>query len=243
MLKNALTSFGESYRLILKDKVSFLLALTPIVIGLLLYYFAGVKFFSFMVEFGQNYIESYLGTGNLGAVVGWIVKIILTIFLYYVVNLTFILIISLIASPFNDALSGRIEKQLLKEPLAGFDTVVRAGLKKVFFTLGTEIKKITFIVLLSMLVLIFGFIPLLTPISLLMGAMLLSMEFIDFSWSRHDMNFKSCLGEFKSGMVGYTVGGLFFMFLISVPVINLVVPSLATSYFTILWVKNNEYRN
>lgn len=242
MIKNALTSFGESYRLILKDKISFLLALTPVAIGILLYYFAGLKFFSFMVEYGQGYIENYLGSGNLGAVFGWIVKIILTIFLYYVVNLTFILIISIIASPFNDALSARIEKQVLKEPLPSFDIMARAGLKKIIFTIGTEIKKIIFIMLLSILVLIFGFVPLLTPVSLSMGAMLLSMEFIDFSWSRHDMNFKSCLKEFRVGMFGYTIGGIFFMFIISIPVINLIVPSLATSYFTILWVKNNEHR-
>lgn len=240
MIKHALTSLGDSYKYILKDKISLLLAIIPIFIGIVLYYFAGVSLFSYMVEHGQIYIDQYLGSGSLGKVAEWIIKIILTIILYFVVNLTFVLIISIIASPFNDALSARIEKQVLKSELPTFDMMFSKGLKKLFFTLGTELKKILFIVFISIFVLLLGFIPLLTPICLILGAMLLSIEFIDFSWSRHDMNFKTCLKEFRSHIVSYTIGGLFFMLIISVPIINLVVPSLGTSYFTVLWVRNNE---
>lgn len=240
MIKHAISSLGQSYRLIFKDKISLLLALIPICIGIALYYFAGVSLFSFMFENGQAYIQDYLGVGSLGKVVEWVVKIVLTIILYYIVNLTFILIISIIASPFNDALSARIEKQVLNEELPTFDLVMSNGLKKIFSTLGTEIKKIIIIILISLMVLILGFFPILTPVSLVLGAMVLSMEFVDFSWSRHDMSFKTCMKEFRSHISSYTFGGLFFMVLISVPIINLVVPSLATSYFTILWVKNNE---
>lgn len=243
MVRHALSSLGESYRFILKDKISLLLAIIPIFIGIILYYFAGVSLFSFMVENGQIYIDQYLGTGSLGKVAEWIIKILLTIILYFVVNLTFVLIISIIASPFNDALSSRIENQILKKELSSFDTILAKGMKKIFFTLGNEIKKIAFIVFLSIFVLILGFIPILVPISLVLGAMLLSIEFIDFSWSRHDMSFRSCLKEFRSHIVSYTIGGLFFMLIISVPIINLVVPSLGTSYFTVLWVKNNERSN
>lgn len=240
MIKHAFSSLGESYRFILKDKISLLLAMIPIFIGIILYYFAGVNLFSFMFENGQTYIQEYLGVGSLGKVAEWIVKIVLTIILYYIVNLTFILIISIIASPFNDALSARIEKQVLNQELPTFDIIVSRGIKKVFYTLGTEIKKILLIIFVSVFILLLGFFPVLTPISLILGAMVLSMEFVDFSWSRHDMSFKKCMGEFRKHIVSYTVGGLFFMIMISVPIINLVVPSLATSYFTILWVKNNE---
>ena len=243
MLRHALSSFGESYRYILKDKISLLLAIIPVFIGILLYYFAGVSLFSFFFESGQVYIQDYLGEGTLGKVAEWIVKIVLTIILYYVVNLTFVLIVSVIASPFNDALSARIEKQVKREELPAFDDILQKGLKKFFFTIGTEIKKIVFILVLSAVILLLGFFPILTPLCLVLGAMVLSMEFIDFSWSRHDMSFKSCLSEFRKHILSYTFGGLIFIFIISVPIINLLVPSLGTSYFTILWVKNNEHRS
>ena len=241
MVRHAFSSLGESYKFILKDKISLSLALVPIFIGIVLYYFAGVSLFSFMYENGQTYIQEYLGTGGLGKVAEWIVRIVLTIILYFIVNLTFILIISIIASPFNDALSARIEKQVLKQELPSFDLILKRGIKKFFFTVGTEIKKIILIILVSLIVMVFGFFPILAPLSLVLGAMILSMEFVDFSWSRHDMSFKACMGEFRKHIVSYTIGGLFFILMISVPIINLVVPSLATSYFTILWVKNNEH--
>jgi CysZ protein len=239
-IKNAFGSFGESYKLILKDKASLTLAAIPIIIGMTLYYFIGISLFHTVTEFGNNYIQDYLGDGTLGQVVNWIVKIILTILLYYIVNLTFILIVSIIASPFNDVLSARIEKQILKQDLPSFGASFSTAMKRMAATIITEIKKIIVILGVSVLVIFMGFFPFLTPVSIVLGAMVLSVEFIDFSWSRHGLSFKECKSEFKSHILGYTIGGLFFMLLISIPIVNLVVPCLATSYFTILWVKNNE---
>jgi CysZ protein len=239
-LKNAFGSFGDSYKLILKDKASLALAAIPIMIGIVMYYFIGINLFHTVTELGNNYIQEYLGDGTLGQIINWIVKIILTILLYYIVNLTFILIVSIIASPFNDVLSARIEKQILKQELPSFGASFSTAMKRMMATVITEIKKIVVILGVSLLVIVMGFFPLLTPVSVILGAMVLSIEFIDFSWSRHALSFKQCKSEFKSHIAGYTIGGLFFMLLISIPIVNLVVPCLATSYFTILWVKNNE---
>jgi len=240
VIKHALGSFGESYRYILKDKVSLILALIPIMIGIALYYFAGVKVFNAAMDFGQGYISEYLGDGTLGTVFNWIVKILLTILLYYIVNLTFIMIISIIASPFNDILSKRIESQVLKKELPTLNESFSGFFTKFFATVLTEIKKVIFILGLSLLIVILGFFPLLTPVSVILGAMVLSFEYLDFSWSRHEMPFKACRTDFRKNIFGYTIGGSFFILLISIPVINLIVPSFGTSYFTVLWVKNNE---
>ena len=91
--------------------------------------------------------------------------------------------------------------------------------------------------------LIFGYIPILTPISILITVLLLAMGFIDYSWSRHDISFSDCKIDLRRNFLSYAIGGGVFMVIVSVPIINIIVPSLATSYFTVLWIKNNEYRN
>ena len=76
---NAVSSFKEAFRYIIKDKVSFILALIPILIGLAIFVLVGVGMFSTMQGIGNEYITKYLGDGTFGEVVTWMVKIILTI--------------------------------------------------------------------------------------------------------------------------------------------------------------------
>lgn len=238
----AINSFKEAIRYILKDKVSFILALIPILIGLAIFILVGVGMFSTMQGIGNEYIAKYLGEGTFGDIVTWIVKIILTILLYYIINITFVMVLSIIASPFNDMLSNRIEKQILGLELPSFSDSMKGSISNLMATLVTESKKVVIILGISLFAVVLGLIPILTPVSFLLSAIVLSTEFIDFSWSRHNMTFKECRTEYRQNFFGYSFGGLFFMFLVSIPLINIIVPAYGTSYFTVLWVKSNDSR-
>lgn len=243
MLKNSFTSIKPSFQLILKDKVSLLLAIIPILIGGILYYFTGKAIFSTIMSYGQDYISNYVSNETLGSVANIIVGSILSILLYFIVNWTFVLIVSVIASPFNDVLSTRLEKSYLGEELPSLNESISRTFRNFVKVIINEVKKISFIISLSLLAVLIGFIPLLTPVSVMIGAFVLSTEFLDFSWGRHSMNFKQIKAELKRNLISYSLGGSFFMLLVSIPFINLLVPSWGTSYFTILWVKNNESRD
>lgn len=237
------SAFKEAIRYILKDKVSFILALIPVLIGISLFILVGVGMFSTMQGIGNEYIAKYLGGGTFGEVVTWIIKIILTILLYYIINITFVMILSIIASPFNDMLSNRIEKQILGEDLPSFSDSMKGSVANLGSTLVNESKKIIIVLGISLFSVVLGLVPLLTPLSFILSAVVLSIEFIDFSWSRHNMTFKECRSEYRSHFFSYSFGGLFFMFLVSIPLINIIVPAYGTSYFTVLWVKSNDRRS
>jgi len=192
---------------------------------------------------GKALIDQYITGDTLSGIVYYLVAAIFTIMLYFLINWTFVLIISLISSPFNDMLSSRVEKIHRGQALDSFgESFTKIG-SKFFSTIFNEIKKIIFIVVLSLISLVFGYIPLLTPLSVLITVLLLAIGFIDFSWSRHKLSFGSCFNDIRKHFLGYSFGGGFFFILISVPIVNLIVSPLATSYFTILWIKNNESRN
>jgi CysZ protein len=243
MLKNAFLAVKPSYQLILKDKVSFILALIPILIGMTLYYFVGKNIFTSLMSYGQQYISGYVTNETLGSAINIVVGSILSILLYFIVNWTFVLIVSVIASPFNDVLSARLEKKYLGQDLPSLNESIKSTFTNVVQTIISELKKISFILVLSILAVLLGLFPLLTPISILIGSIVLSTEFLDFSWGRHGMKFKEIKAEIKRNFISYSLGGSFFMLLVSIPFINLLVPSWGTSYFTILWVKNNESSN
>lgn len=239
MLAAALTSIKPSWSNITKDKVNLVLTLIPIGIGLILYYFLGSWIYESAMGAGQDLIERYISKDTWGAVFYYIAATVLTVMLFFLVNWTFVLAVTFIASPFNDVLSARVENKMKGEANLELGPTFSRLFSKIFFTLFNEAKKIFFIVVLSVLSFMFGYIPLLAPVGVFLAILLLAAEFLDYSWSRHDMKFKDCASDLKGHLAGYSFGAAFFFMLVSVPLVNLIVPALATSYFTTLWVRNH----
>lgn len=239
----ALTSWKEAIQHITKDRVNFVMALVPVLIGLLLYYFLGSWLYGTAMEAGQNYIKQSLGDGSLGSATYYIALVLMTVLFYFVINYTFVLVVTLIASPLNDLISLRVEKRLLgKDPLP-MGEAIKGTLARIGKTILNEIKKLLFVLVLSSLAFLLSSFPLLAPLSLLIGAILVAVEFLDYSWSRHELSFNECFKDIRSGILTYGLAGGIVMVIITVPLINLTIPALATSYFTTIWVKKNESRN
>lgn len=242
-MKFALTSFTRSLKMLFKDKVLFVFFSLPILIGVILYYFLGSAIYDFGMNQGKGLIQNYIENSTASVFLTYTVQIILYIVLFFIINWTFVLIISVIASPFNDMISSRIEKIINGQPLPSLGPAFNSIFKDIFFTIFNEIRKLSVIFLVTIFALVLNFIPLLTPISLFLTVLLVAVAYLDYSWSRHNMILKACLKDVSGNFLTYAVGGAFFFFLISIPVLNLLVPSWATSYFTMVWVKNNAHRN
>ncbi|MCT4643283.1 MAG: EI24 domain-containing protein [Bacteriovoracaceae bacterium] len=239
-MKNVFLTFRPSLDQITKNKINLILAIIPIILGGFLYYKFGSWFYSTIMDYGQNLINDYVSQGTMGSIVYYILATLVTVLLFLLVNWTFVLSVSVIASPFNDMLSSRIEKQLQGKELEGVSDTFKQLILKSIKTILNEVKKISFILTLSIIAFVLGYFPILAPISILINVILLSVSFIDYSWSRNDISFKECRKDIRKNILGYSISGGFFFVLVSIPLVNLVVPPLATSFYTVLWVKNNE---
>ncbi len=239
-MKKALVSIKPSVQLLLSNRVNFLLALTPVFIGILVYSFLGMGFYNYVMGEGRAYLDTYITSNSWNSFVYYIMAAFLTVVLFFVVNWSFVIFISILSSPFNDLLSGRIEKLLIGENVPPLSSSFKAMLKNILWTIFNELKKILVIGFIAFCGFVLGYIPLLTPLSLIISALLIAAQFIDYSWSRNELKVNDCLMDLKKHFFQYTPMGVVFFFLISIPLINLLVPSLATSYFTVLWVKLNK---
>ncbi len=229
--------------MIVKDKVNLLFVLCPLLIGIILYVFLGRFILSEGLSYGNALISEYLSNETIGGVLSFIVATLLSILLFFFVNWTFVLLLSVIASPFNDMLSSRIEKTMRNEKPQDLKESLAQMFKRIGSVLFTEIKKVFFILILSLFAFVFGYIPVLTPVSVIISVLLLAISFLDYSWSRNELSFKECKKDLLKNILSYILGGGIFMAIVSIPFINIIVPPLATSYFTILWLKNNERRD
>lgn len=239
-MKKAIVNIKPSISFILKDPVNFLFALIPVLIGLAAYYFVGMNFYEYVMREGQAYINSYIqAESTWGAIVYYVLAAVLTVILFFVVNWTFVIFVSIIASPFNDMLSSRIEKKMLGQKLETLSESFGRMIRKILWTLWNEVKKILVIVVIASIGLVFSYIPFLTPISFLISALLLASQFIDYSWSRHNYTIGKILSDLRKNVFSYTLMGVVFFVFVSIPLLNILVPPLATSYFTVLFLELN----
>lgn len=239
-MKNLILSIPLAFNCILKNKINFMLALVPIIIGVILYYLLGSWIFGPVTDWGKDQITQYISAGSLGTFVYYIVSILLSIVFFFIINWTFVLVVALLSSPFNDIISARIEKEILALDLDSLGESFKSTFSKIRQIFFNELKKVLFIIILTIFGLFFSLIPFLSPISLAIAAILLAVEFLDYSWSRHNFTFKRCLQDVRGDILAYLIAGWGFMFLMSIPIVNIFMLPFGISYFTVLWSKNRK---
>ena len=230
-------NFGLSFKMLKEDKVLLLLSLIPIFIGFIFYGLLGGWIFSSVIPWGNEIAMGWLSVDWLGSILGWLFKALVTILFFFSVNWTFFLIVSLLASPFNDVISSRVEKKIKGEDLSSISSEFSSILSKVRFVIFNESKKFIFILTLSMISLVLSFIPFLTPLSILLQAILVALNFLDYSWARNDYTVGMCFKNFKQSFLGNIIGGFIGIALLSVPGVNLMSLPVLVIYFSINYNK------
>jgi len=237
-----LSCFGISFRLIFSDKWLIFLAAIPIFVGVIFYSLLGKLLFIDLLNWLRTWVETSLTSQNWGAVAYYFLLFLMTIIVYFLVSWTFVLFVSLVASPLNDILSMRTEKKLLGQEM-NMGEVFKGIPQKILFILKNELLKISLIIVLSGIAILMSFFPLLAPVGIILSSLLLGINFIDYAWSRKDLKFRDCFRNTRINVIPYSLAGVIFMILMSIPLVNLFAYPFAVIYFTVLFlerIKRNE---
>ena len=104
-------SFSLSINLFRKDKAILLLSLIPIAIGSILYYLLGRWVLVDVLRKVGEWIQDLI-SGDIGSIIYYIIFFTFSIIFIFLINWTFVLVVSIISSPFNDFISDRVEKRM-----------------------------------------------------------------------------------------------------------------------------------
>ena len=107
----SMTNFYRAISIMFKDKIIFLLGSVPILIGMILYFFLGVQLYQLVMVQGQEKIQSLLGDSSGASFAYGVLFVLFMAILFFIVNWTFVMIVSILSSPFNDAISTMVEKK------------------------------------------------------------------------------------------------------------------------------------
>jgi CysZ protein len=232
--------FTTPLKILFGDKIILLFSMIPVAIGILLYYLFGHWIYGDILGHGKEWISQHVSSQGLNAMLFYTLVGILTIVLFFIINWTFVLIVSFLSSPFNDLISSRVEKRILGQNPPELKEGFLAMLKKIKKIFWNEFKKILLIAVLSLASVTLSFFPLLAPASLIISSWLMASTFLDYSWSRHELTFAQCLGDFRRGFLKNSILGIVFIFLMSIPVVNILALPIAVVSFTMIFVQRNN---
>jgi CysZ protein len=229
-------SIPLAFKMIFKDPINLLLAMVPTAIALALYLFTITTIYRNSDRYVSMF-RGYIYTADQATMLAKVLTAVLIIFVFVVMSWTFVIVVGIIAAPFNSMLSSRIEKKLVQHTVEVDKSrtlqQIGQGLGQTF---KNELKKLIFVVVVAATAFLLNLFPLFYPVGVFLVATLLAVQFIDYSWSRHDLHFGACLKDVLKGIIPYALSGFVFLLLVTVPIINAFVPALATSYYTVLWL-------
>lgn len=238
-MNNFFKVFFLSIKLIVKDPINLTLAIIPTLIALGIYGL-GMATIVFHLDKLTLFFKSYIYTSDYATILAKLLAIVLIVFLFFIMSWSFVLVVGIVSSPFNSLLSSRIEQTLVGRKVSENVGILKSLRKTFAVDLINEFKKLSFIILLAMLALLLNLIPLFYPVAIFIFCLSLSIQFVDYSWSRHGVPFSECFNEVMRNLISYFISGFVFLILVAIPFLNALIPAIATSYFTVLWLHQKK---
>lgn len=197
--------------------------------------------FTGLIYFGAGQLQS-LVDGMLPDWLDWLQWLLLPLFLLaalLVAFFTFNMIANLISAPFNGLLAEAVERQLTgKEPVEGG---WQKMLRDLWKTIGSELRKLGYIALRAVPILILMLIPGINVIAsilwILFSAWMLAVTYVDYPMGNHGITFpqqRGLLAKRRLMSVGF---GASVMAALAVPVLNFLVIPSAVAGATAMWVE------
>jgi CysZ protein len=239
-----LTSLKLGLKSIFSDPVNIFLAVIPSLISLS-FYILGIMAVLNNSDMFYSFFKNNLYSSDSANLLTNVLTAFLVIIIFFVMNWTFVIVLGIISCPFNSILSHRVEQKMVQGHGVGEETKHAMSETKISLlrTLKNELKKMIFLLLMTGLVFILNLVPFLYPLGFIIVSLLLAIQFLDYSWSRHQLSFLDCMRDVFENFFSYTLCGGIFLALISIPLVNAFVPSLATSFFTVLWLGRQKKIN
>ncbi len=220
-----------------------LFVIVPLVVNIVIFgslIGVGFSYLSDFMDSLMNWVPDWLGF------IEWILWPLIALAVSLITGYLFTAVALIIASPFNSLLAEKVEELHTAKPvdsLEGFG----AALMEVPRAIIRELGKLLYYLPMAAFVLLLTFIPVLNMASpvlwFLLGAWMMSIQFVDYPVDNHRMGF----GEVKEACRRRRLSSLGFGGLVAlctgIPVINFFVVPAAVAGATLLWCDELQERS
>ncbi len=220
-------------------------AVVPLLVNLVVFslaiYFGFTQFDSWMNSLlsSISWMPDWLQTGVL-----WILRPLFAVLIIIATYYSFTVIANLIAAPFNSMLAYKVEQHLRG---GAIDQVDDQSVTSVMGrTISSETKKIAHMLKWLIVLLIMTIIPVINVVApfawILYGIWMLSLEYMDYPMSNHDMFFKDEVSLLKKNRFLSLGFGSGVMLMTLIPIVNFFAMPVSVASSTALWVEKLSNR-
>ena len=239
MKGNVVTGMGylvEGARM-LKHPTLRLFVIIPLTVNILI--------FGSLIGFGLSYLGGLMDSLLSGipewlGFIEWILWPLIGLTLSLITGYVFTAVAVIIASPFNGLLAEKAEELVTGRPVAGMEGL-GAALMMVPRGILREIYKLLYYLPMAAFVLLLSFIPGLNVVApvlwVLLGAWLMSIQYVDYPMDNHQLSFadvKEAVRQRRLSSMGF--GGMVAL-CSGIPIVNFFVVPSAVVGATLLWCK------
>ncbi len=233
----------KSILLIIRSPSLLTLVLVPLAINIGIYYLFWTTVANWLAMLVQSIISVW--SASIPPSLHWIIpisewsfKILSWLLLLLTSVLTFTIVSSIVAAPFNEILSKQTERVIAK--IKGISMPETHEIK-FMQSIRLELKRTIVLVLGGILAFLIGIIPLMQIPALMIGALLISFEYFGIPISRRNHNLLKP-AQFTFANFATSIGlGTFLLLLMAVPLASIVYIPLAVISATTLFADN--YKN
>jgi uncharacterized protein involved in cysteine biosynthesis len=215
--------------LFFRKKINLLWAIIPCLLGLILYIAFGAWMFSMLKLFSEDILKLNFFNKWISGITFTTISLVVGVAVYFLFNWLFLICVFFLSYPFHRLIAQNIEQELkLSEP---------TGFKMNLYGVWDEILKVFLNLFLSLIVFVCAAFPPTAFIALLGSALIVSIQFIDYPWSLKKFSFNECLDDLKKNFLNYLAMGGIGLFLMAIPVINVMFMPVLVSVFIVLFHK------
>ena len=205
----------------------------PLLINILL--FGGLLWFGYtkfspLVEWVMAWVPGWLD------MIRWLIWVLIISMTTIIVFFTFTPIANIIAAPFNALMAEKIEALMTGRDVNTHQSFITLAVGSI----RSQLHRLGYLLLWSAGLFLLSLIPVINLISpvlwVVLGAWLLSLEYLDYPMGNHHLTFarqKQILARRRSLTLGF--GGMV-MILTSIPVVNFFVMPITVAGATAMWV-------
>ena len=209
--------------------------LVPLAANIILFSLMSWLLFEFITDF---YDAAMLTIPEWLQFLSWIITPLLWLIGGLMTGYLSTFVVLMLTSPFHALLAEKVEEGITGEPVPAMDGIAVA-LLEVPRALFREIRKVLYYVPMALGVLLLTIIPVFTAFAplawFLLGAWMMSLQFVDYPMDNHRLPFRdvrdACAAR-RLSTIGFGGAVAFFT---GIPLINLVVIPAAVIGATILW--------
>lgn len=237
---------GASYVLrgakLLTHKKLRLFVIVPLTINIVI--------FGSLIGVGYSYFNSKIGAimamvPDWLSFIEWIVWPLIVLVLGLITGYLFTSLALIIASPFNALLAEKTEELITGKPVDSLEGLLPA-LMAIPRGIIREILKLLYYLPMFLFVLVLSFFPLTSPFTpilwFLLGAWMMSLQFVDYPMDNHQLSFADVKEAVRSRRLSSMGFGGVVALLASVPVVNFFVVPSAVVGATLLWCEQLRHQ-